>query len=208
MNNFKVLIFATVVILFAIFIFSIILTKSKGFTIDYKLRDFFRYDKYSDLKKVFNKATILANVETVGIIAFPIIFFLVYNKDYVRATSIVLSIVTSVGISQILKAIFKVKRPTESQEYEFIGYSFPSGHSTVGMSFYLTLTILMANPAGSLNGLIILGFLIGSAIGISRIVLGVHWFTDVTVGLILGLLCSLWSVYLYSIGFYFSWLFI
>jgi undecaprenyl-diphosphatase len=69
------------------------------------------------------------------------------------------------------------------------GYSFPSGHSALGMVAYGVLAVLVARsslPPTTRRAIIVaLGFLI-VLIGLSRIWLGVHYPTDVIAGWITG----------------------
>lgn len=69
------------------------------------------------------------------------------------------------------------------------GFSFPSGHSTLGMVAYGVLAVLVGRsrlPARMRAAIVIvLGVLVG-LIGISRIWLGVHYPTDVFAGWIAG----------------------
>ncbi|QQK07882.1 phosphatase PAP2 family protein [Miniphocaeibacter halophilus] len=197
----------TIAILVLVLLFGKILMKSKGFTIDLKVRAFFYKNATKQFKHMMNMITTLANVETILIISIPILFYLISEKMLDKATAIILSVFFSVGISQILKFLFRVSRPTKSQEFKYIGYSFPSGHSTVGMAYYLTLAYILAGGLDGYTEIVFIGLILGILIGFSRLVLGVHWFTDVTVGLILGLLCSWWVIKIYSTGYYINWLF-
>ena len=51
------------------------------------------------------------------------------------------------------------------------------------------------------------GILFGLSIAISRIVVGVHWFSDVVLGSLVGFVFFSWTIYLYNIGFYYKFLF-
>jgi undecaprenyl-diphosphatase len=72
--------------------------------------------------------------------------------------------------------------------------SFPSGHSMLSAVVYLTAALLVANR---LQGRRLHAYLIGWSlllaflIGISRLYLGVHYFTDVVAGWIGGLIWAL-----------------
>ncbi len=68
------------------------------------------------------------------------------------------------------------------------GYSFPSGHSLVGITFFGFLAVLLTTGRNYLWRYISYGAaaLIIFSIGVSRIYLGAHWLTDVVGSLILG----------------------
>lgn len=65
------------------------------------------------------------------------------------------------------------------------GLSFPSGHTSMSAVFYLTAGVLLAQRQ---EGLRVRAFLIGIAafmtvlIGVTRVMLGVHWASDVLAG--------------------------
>ncbi|MBV9124218.1 MAG: phosphatase PAP2 family protein [Planctomycetes bacterium] len=73
-------------------------------------------------------------------------------------------------------------------------YSFPSGHSMLSAVIYLSLALIVAEV---LPHRLVRGYIIGSTlvlvffIGLSRMYLGVHYFTDVVAGWIVGLLWAL-----------------
>ena len=91
-------------------------------------------------------------------------------------------------INFIVKDIFKVKRPYELREdivnkdikYGY-GYSFPSNHSQISISFFLSLKKVFQNIKKMYPWYILVGF-----VGLSRIYLGVHSILDVVCGFILG----------------------
>ena len=93
-------------------------------------------------------------------------------------------------INQLLKHIIRRPRPNILRLVEESGYSFPSGHSMVSMTFYGIIIYLVYKNVNDkyLKWLLItLLSLLILAIGFSRIYVGVHYFTDVVGGFLLGL---------------------
>lgn len=93
-------------------------------------------------------------------------------------------------INQLLKHIVRRPRPNILRLVEESGYSFPSGHSMVSMTFYGIIIYLVYKNVNDkyLKWLLItLLSLLILAIGFSRIYVGVHYFTDVVGGFLLGL---------------------
>lgn len=89
-----------------------------------------------------------------------------------------------------IKRWFHRQRPTLLEHLEVVtSTSFPSGHATAAASIYLTLAFVASRghrvraPRGALLGA---AALTASAVGASRVYLGVHWPTDVLSGLALG----------------------
>ena len=79
-------------------------------------------------------------------------------------------------------------------------YSFPSGHSQNGFLFYFTIIYVFTTKYFKNNRkkIMIISTIIISLIPFSRIYLGVHFFTDVVVGTLLGILFSLWFIYFFN----------
>lgn len=79
-------------------------------------------------------------------------------------------------------------------------YSFPSGHSQNGFLFYFTIIYVFTTKYFKNNRkkIMIISTIIISLIPFSRIYIGVHFFTDVVVGTLLGILFSLWFIYFFD----------
>ena len=101
-------------------------------------------------------------------------------------------------LNQLLKRILQRPRPTEYRIIEETGYSFPSGHSMISMAFYGYLIYLIykyvENKYVKWILISLLSVLI-CLIGVSRIYLGVHYFSDVIGGFLLSLSYLLFIYY-------------
>lgn len=86
-------------------------------------------------------------------------------------------------LNEGVKLFFTRERPNILRLVSVTGYSYPSGHSMVSFAFYgfLILTLLRSDYKYKKVLSIFLSFIIVS-IGISRIYLGVHYFSDVVGG--------------------------
>ncbi|WP_165835567.1 phosphatase PAP2 family protein [Ruminiclostridium sufflavum] len=120
--------------------------------------------------------------------AILIVFFFMDEKCSFYASMIVINLMLAALLNEGLKKIIQRHRPDILKLIDIGGYSFPSGHSMVSMSFYGFLIYLCWTnfktrwkyPVSALlSGLILL-------IGFSRIYLGVHYASDVLGGFCLG----------------------
>ena len=91
-------------------------------------------------------------------------------------------------INNIIKILVRRQRPPiENRLVVEKSFSFPSGHSMIGMAFYgflVYLTYTNIENKKLRNLIIVILILLPILIGISRIYLGVHYFSDVISGLI------------------------
>ncbi|WP_413373607.1 phosphatase PAP2 family protein [Paenibacillus taichungensis] len=94
-------------------------------------------------------------------------------------------------LNTLLKEIFKRSRPELDHLLVVHGYSFPSGHAMISMGFYGMLFVIWAierhQRASGVTLPVLCGILFIFLIGISRIMLGVHYPTDVFTGFAAGL---------------------
>lgn len=119
------------------------------------------------------------------VVTIILLFFLKSRRDLY--TGIHLLIIQA--INRIIK--FIVKRPRPDKIYHMIvetNYSFPSGHSMSAMAGYGLWIIELKNSEWRYKkvGMIFLTVMI-FLIGLSRIYLGVHYFSDVIGGFLLSL---------------------
>jgi len=132
-----------------------------------------------------------------------IFFFCIDKKVAFRAAFLV---ITTAFITYSLKGIFALERPY--LEYERLNksemkgtkdilgqlptdYSFPSGHSSNVGSFWTFLASRWRH-----SGFWIVAALIIILVPLSRCYLGVHWPTDIIIGVLLGILITLLFIHL------------
>lgn len=93
--------------------------------------------------------------------------------------------------NELIKFIIKRERPIIAEELHATGYSFPSGHAMISLVFY-GLFIYYINKKVSSRGL---SFILSTitvmliiSIGFSRVILNVHYLSDVINGFLFGLI--------------------
>jgi undecaprenyl-diphosphatase len=105
------------------------------------------------------------------------------------ALSLLLVILLGRGLSEVQKYWIARERPDLDPHLVVVKTSsFPSGHATSSMIFYLTLALALT--AGSRRQWIAaaVAILLSFLIGTSRVMLGVHWPSDVIGGWAFGML--------------------
>ena len=105
--------------------------------------------------------------------------FLIWIKETQKAIFIFFSAGFGGLILFIIKYTVQRGRPLPDV---FDGYSFPSGHSTIVVVFFISL-LFVINKKKFLSMLAIFAII---AVPISRVVLGAHFLSDVIAGLVLG----------------------
>ena len=79
-------------------------------------------------------------------------------------------------------------RPTFNPAAAGLGPSFPSGHSATAAAFYAGAALLLSRRRGHVARTVFTGIAVGVAVAVasSRVLLDVHWLSDVIAGLLLG----------------------
>jgi membrane protein DedA with SNARE-associated domain/membrane-associated phospholipid phosphatase len=139
-----------------------------------------------------------SNAVLVPLIAAVVVFFLVRRRNWRPAALAVAALAGADALYDIVKPIVERPRPPAHHLVGVSGFSFPSGHATAVTAVWgMVATLLLVGMplgrkvlVGALVGLVVL------LVAVSRIYLGVHWFTDVLGGIALGglWLCVLWIV--------------
>jgi undecaprenyl-diphosphatase len=128
--------------------------------------------------------TVIVLVTLVGILAFG------FHNKWRHAAVLAGAVIAGWITSDLLKAIYSRPRPDLVAHGSYVySASFPSGHSTLSATVYLTLAILIASlePKRRTKALVWgLALALLFTVGLSRVYLGVHWPTDVLGGWCLG----------------------
>jgi membrane-associated phospholipid phosphatase len=128
---------------------------------------------------------------TTGVIAVAAVIGAV---EFVRIRSVALwgfltvVVVGQFAISNLVKWLVDRARPTIDQLTGFAGPSFPSGHATAAAATFAALALVMGRRRSERVKAILVGAAaaIAAAVAATRVLLGVHWFTDVLAGLVIG----------------------
>lgn len=119
------------------------------------------------------------------------ILLMLVRKHYFAVAHIILAGIMTAVITHFLKDFFGVARPDITLNTP-ISFAYPSGHSSGATVFYALIASFIAQEMPnkdrwkcylSFSGPILL-------IALSRVILGVHWLTDVVGGISLGLVIS------------------
>ena len=165
--------------------------------IDYNVYNLLSTNEIEFVTAFFNVVTSLASSEAIIIITLALIFLL--NTNHERLFVIINTII-SAGIIIVSKNIFLRERPLIGSEL-LSSYSFPSGHSLIATTYYGFLIYLLkrskCKEEYKVIGTTMLTTLI-VLICLSRLVLNVHYVTDVVGGVILGLVILLVLIYFFE----------
>ncbi len=141
---------------------------------------------------------------TIGAVGVPLaagivigIIFMFHGR-WRSALVILLSTISALTIFSFMKEFFGRARPDNALVL-LTDPSFPSGHATMAAAFLFACAYLFASKISHWvwrELFIVLCVLLTIIIGISRIILNVHWVSDVVAGWALGVFCATASIIL------------
>jgi undecaprenyl-diphosphatase len=155
------------------------------------------------LEFVARDITALGGTAVLVLLTVAALGFMVLSRKWGAALFTFVSIVGGTLISTGIKALVDRARPDVVPHLvEVSSASFPSGHSMLSMTTYLTLGALLAEVQGKPRFrvyIIAWALCVALLVGWSRMFLGVHWPTDVLGGWCLG---SAWALMCGSVAYW------
>lgn len=157
----------------------------------------FRSDFWTGFYKIF---TYLGSIYALIVVCLLVVIFCKNKK--IKLFSIINLAVVSIG-NLLIKFILQRPRPSVIIIAE-TGFSFPSGHTMMSMAFYGLLIYFIIKfcknkPLKILSSIFI--YLVIVMIAYSRIYLGVHYFTDIIGGFMLGGVVLLLTIIFFNIKY-------
>lgn len=153
------------------------------------------------LEELGRDITALGGVGVLALLAATVIGYLLLSDKRRAAAVLTLAVAGGLVLSLALKGIFERPRP-DLVPHGSIVYtaSFPSGHSMMAATVYLTMAALLArvHERRRIKAYLLLVALTATfLVGISRIYLGVHWPTDVFAGWAAG---AAWALFCWLVA--------
>jgi undecaprenyl-diphosphatase len=146
------------------------------------------------LTRVAFLLTQLGNGPVLAVIAAGVSVALFFARHRALSLYVAVSALGAGGLNTVLKLLFARERPDQLWHLASTsGYSFPSGHAMASAAIYGAIALVLGfryEKHGRIAAA--LWVLLVACIGTSRVVLGVHYTTDVLAGWALGISWPLW----------------
>jgi len=140
------------------------------------------------LDQVMNGATTLGSTAAIPALFAVAILLLCLARRFGAALFLAICSGGALLLNELLKLYFHRPRPQLAWAHIQPDYSFPSGHTMNSVAFYVALAVIVWSIAGRRWGIAALAgaIVLCTFVGISRIYLGFHYFTDVVGGALAG----------------------
>ena len=186
--------FYLIIIILLVIVSSIVMNSSlhdRIILFDNKIIDLISNHLSNTIVSLFNVLTNFGDFYIPGII---LILILIFNNN--RWIFLLQS--CSYALAGIITYIAKLLTARPRPELAMIkipsSFSFPSGHTLTSLVFYTLLLYLLLYKSKYRNLFMIIGFAFSLLIAITRVYLGVHYFSDVVGGILIGIPCLLMCI--------------
>jgi len=165
----------------------VMIVGAENMTVNNALFHFFRSIRSATADSAFICITLLGQKQVILPMICVLFGWLLYAKRYRAAIHAIGLAVIAAGSGFIIKKLVQSPRPwgiMQSPET----FSMPSGHTTLATALYIGIAFLLANTLRKRYRWMIYtpAIFCAFAVGVSRLYLGAHWFTDVVAGWLLG----------------------
>jgi undecaprenyl-diphosphatase len=158
-------------------------------------------DAHKTVKEIGRDLTGLGGFAIITLIVLFVVVTLAIQRKYAAIALILVSTLGALAVSTALKAGFDRPRPELVEQSSYVATSsFPSGHSMLAASVYLSLGLLGTRFTRNLKlkvFFMLFAILLTVCVGVSRIFVGVHWPTDVAAGWAGG---AVWALLCYLVA--------
>lgn len=198
------IVWSIVVIAFLLSIFMIsAITSGNHFSMDNSITEMLTAIFKSNTFSFFQIVSEFGDKLGIGIVALVFLGWLWWrNRDYAGIAALVICVAVGNEFNKIIKEAVARPRPDFNDFVDAESMSFPSGHAMVGLTLYLFIAYFIAKEcksAGAKWSVLIISLLFILLIGISRVVLGYHYPTDVIGGYLIGIIWLFLWITLYEV---------
>ena len=166
--------------------------------LDIQVNAFFAENITSTGLVIMNIVTDILNPKFLSVVLLIGIIYFIFRKKWRYAVITAASLVGGLAIITLLKEIVARARPIGGLIIE-TDFSFPSGHAVMATIFFVLAIYIFAPKIQSAiwrKLFIALCVLLTVLAGVSRLYLGVHWFSDILAGICIGFLWVMLVVFL------------
>lgn len=161
--------------------------EEEQFYIDEVASELLKVDEIHPLYAVITWVTTLGSVPLLVSATIILSLYLMFSSKHTKweVTFLLINMIGISTLTSILKRIIHRDRPGIFGQYEDWSYSFPSGHTTGAIAFYGFCAYVVWRSGKKQKSRILISLcllLLAVVIAFSRIMLGVHYFTDILAG--------------------------
>ncbi|MFT3718643.1 phosphatase PAP2 family protein [Pseudorhodoferax sp.] len=160
-------------------------------TIDQRLLAFVVEHRTRSFNRIAVDLTALGSGSVLSIVTVLFCAFFLLDGKRLLALHALLAAVGATCLTGALKSGFERSRPDVALRLvDAHGFSYPSGHSLGAAAIYFTCAVLVARQlrgVSSRSAMWVFFSAVVGLVGFSRIYLGVHYFSDVVAGILIGL---------------------